>query len=320
MYQAFNDYSNYNYWNHQRNDDLNHRLNKMHLHHPNSLYYSNSNRSYEINPETVYAAPVSTVVYDLNDYNIYKHGGFYANDHIYQPYNSFNKNYSIHNDMINGYSAYEIWNYQNEMKMTNVGIANSINDENEHEEWSDYSDSDNLEEYNRLLNKKKNEETSKRLERNQGCLSILLEGDLIEYLENENDLDERDVTRYWAIYMGQSMIMRFDNKRKLVVYESYWKIANEYYIFINRDLDKKFIVLPIYEILKRARHAHANSGVTSMSKLFSSDRNFAMWCRFDINKSDIELATDNGKYSAKLAKEFLFKRFFESIESYRKKK
>ncbi len=52
-----------------------------------------------------------------------------------------------------------------------------------------------------------------------------------------------------------------------------------------------------------------------MRKKFSSDKNFTMWCRFDINKSDVDFATDQGKYSSKFAKEFLLEKFFTSLEA-----
>lgn len=346
MYQAFNDFANmnYNYWNHHQMEDLNY--NKMHLN-PLTNYYMR-NRSYELNHENIYAMPSGMplmqataaaavpTTYDLNDYNIYKSNFYSGTDQMYQPY--------IDNNTNNIYSNYEVWNYQQNdhhsqvNRVKQAGLAGSINDEND--EWSEYSDSidNNLKQHhhhhqkqqpyhhnnkNNYNNKKINQESYKRLKRNQGCLSNLIEGDLIEYVLNEDDLDLREALHYWAIYMGNSMIMRFDNKRKLVVYESYWKIANDYYIYINRDLDKKLLTLPIYEILKRARRAHAKSTSTNVNvtpkTTFSSDKNFATWCRFDINKSDIELATDKGKYSSKLAKDFLLKKFFLSLEKQIKK-
>lgn len=156
-------------------------------------------------------------------------------------------------------------------------------------------------------------ETVKRLERNQECLSILIEGDIIEYVTEERHLmNDREYDHHWAIYMGNSMIMRHDTKRKQIIYESYWKIANEMYIFINKDLDKRLTTLPIYETLYRARNAHMYN--KRFNKKFSSDKNFAMWCRFDINKSDIDFATDNGNYSSTAAKGFIIQRFLERID------
>lgn len=150
----------------------------------------------------------------------------------------------------------------------------------------------------------------KLLERNQGCLSMLIEGDIIEYVVNEDDFDNRDNKGFWAIYMGNSMIMRLDQVKKQIVYESYWKVANENYIYINKELDKRLTTLPIYETLYRARNANNNK---KMAKKFSSDRNFAMWCRFDINRSDIDLATNSAEYNSADAKFWLIGKFMESL-------
>ena len=175
-----------------------------------------------------------------------------------------------------------------------------------------YEDSfDVFEEYEKMLGEKVDDEVLRRLRRNHECLTILIEGDLIEYVASECDMEEKDIMRNWAVYMGNSMIMRFDNKKKAILYESYWRIASENYVFINRDLDKRLLTLPIYETLNRARKAHEKT--LEMSKNFVCDKYFAMWCRFDINKSDLEKSTDNGSFSPKEAKEFLFEKFFSSF-------
>ncbi len=148
------------------------------------------------------------------------------------------------------------------------------------------------------------------LRRNQECLSVLIEGDILEYVVDERDFEDSDNKHKWAIYMGNSMIMRRDNTKKQIVYESYWKVANENYIYINKDLDKKLKTLPIYETLYRARRAHKKK---QMTKQFSSDKNFAMWCRFDVNKSDIEMATEYENYSVKGAKIFVISKFLERL-------
>lgn len=176
------------------------------------------------------------------------------------------------------------------------------------------SEYDTFEEYNKLFSKQLSKDTIKLLERNQGALSMLIEGDIIEYVVNEDDYDTKDYKHFWAIYMGNSMIMRFDikeNNKKQIVYESYWKVANENNIYINKDLDKRLTTLPIYETLYRARNAHTNN--KKFNKKFSSDKNFALWCRFDINKSDIEFATDKGYYSSSLAKVFLIEKFMDRL-------
>ncbi len=161
-----------------------------------------------------------------------------------------------------------------------------------------------------MLSKQLSKEMVERLHRNHECLSLLIEGDIIEYVVNERDFEDADKKQNWAIYMGNSMIMRRDNARKLIVYESYWKVANDHYIYINKELDKKLTTLPIYETLYRARRAHK---ARRMAGKFSSDQNFAMWCRFDVNKSEIDVATNNENYSAKTAKIFLFERFIERM-------
>ncbi|CAF1078189.1 unnamed protein product [Brachionus calyciflorus] len=164
-------------------------------------------------------------------------------------------------------------------------------------------------------NKKLSHKTLRRIERNQSCLSILIEGDLIEYVKDESDMESQNSTAKWAIYMGNSKIMRFDVKMGVILYESYWKIAKNNYIFINRDLDKRLMTLPIYETLKKARKAYENQ--KKYIKLFSSDKNFCTWCRFNINKSDIDFSTDvkNGiKMTSTEAKEFLLNKFLNSLD------
>jgi hypothetical protein len=170
-------------------------------------------------------------------------------------------------------------------------IENTINQDrlNNNSDDSDDFDNNRIDIYRLLTQKNLDHEQLRRIERNQNCLTLLIEGDLIEYVEKESDIEERDGKRHWAIYMGNTMIMRFDTKSNTIVYESYWKIAKTYYIFINRDLDRRFFTLPIYEILNKARDAYANRKF--FHKIFSSDRNFVLWCRFDVNKSDIESAT-----------------------------
>lgn len=157
------------------------------------------------------------------------------------------------------------------------------------------------------------EEKVYKLQRNRNCLSILIEGDLIEYVKQETDLEEKDYLRQWAIYMGNSMIMRFDETAKRIQYESYWKIAKYNYIFINRDLDKRLQTLPIYEILNKARFAYTNNRY--YAKKFSSDKNFAMWCRFDINKSDIDFSTQQYPQDSTGSKtDFLINKFLSTLD------
>ena len=154
------------------------------------------------------------------------------------------------------------------------------------------------------------EEAMKRIKRNQDCLAVLTEGDIIEYVKNESDLDDRDNNRMWAIYMGKSALIRYCAETHSIVSEPYWRIATKYLIYINKDMDKRLFTLPIFEVLNRARRAFTNTEF--YAKFFSSDRNFATWCRFDINKSDIEFAihVDNHTQS----KEFVMRRFMSSIE------
>ncbi len=98
---------------------------------------------------------------------------------------------------------------------------------------------------------------------------------MVEYVSDNVNLDDRDHECHWAIFMGNSMIMRYCGQTKSVVCESYWRLAYRFYIYVNRELDKKFITLPIYEILKRARNVHTNNA--TMARLFNSDKNFAFW-------------------------------------------
>jgi hypothetical protein len=154
------------------------------------------------------------------------------------------------------------------------------------------------------------EEAIKRIQRNQNCLAILTEGDIIEYVAEESDLDDRDNNRMWAVYMGNSMIVRYSAETRSIINEPYWRIATKYLIYINKDLDKRLFTLPVYEVVNRARRAHTNSEY--YSRFFCSDRNFVTWCRFDINKSDIEFAIKIDSFTE--AKEYLMRKFLSSIE------
>lgn len=155
-----------------------------------------------------------------------------------------------------------------------------------------------------------NEEVIKRIERNQNCLTVLSEGDLIEYVEKESDLDDRDNNRMWAVFVGHSTIIRYCSNTKSIVSEPYWRIAIKNLIYINKDMDKRLCALPAKEVVSRAHRACSNT--ETYSKFFSSDKNFVTWCRFDINKSDIEFCVKMDNYSQ--SKEYLMRRFLTSIE------
>lgn len=163
-------------------------------------------------------------------------------------------------------------------------------------------------------NQKFSKKALKRIERNQTCLNMLIEGDIIEYVKDEPDMEEQNLIK-WALYMGNSKIMRYNVKKRTIVYESYWKIAKSNYVYINKDLERRLIVLPIYETLKKARRAYENQ--RKYSKLFSSEKNFCMWCKFNINKSDIDFATnskDGKQFCSANSKEFLINKFLNSIK------
>ena len=345
------DYLNYaasnNYWNLDA-ASLNPSLNNLQSS-QNNLYHSSLNRSYDLNVRNSHhinttAANNGNQSYnqfyrDFTGHNIHNNNnnnnanipGYILNQNFNKRYSNFEyhlidytyANLNIHNLYNNSFRNmpnksekannrnYKVYLSDSKNKSdTDTEGATSSADNEANDSLELDSDYDTLEEYNKLFSKELNKETVKRLERNNNCLSMMIEGDIIEYVSNEAALDDAEHLHYWAVYMGNSMIMRFDVNRRLVIYESYWKIANENCIFINRDLDKRLITLPIYETLYRARNAHSTR---NMSKKFSSDKNFTMWCRFDINKSDIDFATDKGNYSSKQAKEFLIEKFLDSL-------
>lgn len=273
-----------------------------------NLYYG-PNRSYEINSRN---NPQSN---------------FYAN--YYTNLNQYHQLPLSTPDMQNSNLLPQYINLKDQKSIfkSNASFDTETEDvSNEDEEEFGDNDSEytiGLIDLERLLTRKNlSKDDFKKLERNQRCLSALVEGDLIEFVESEADLEERENLRKWAVYMGNSMIMRFDIKLKTIVYESYWKIAQKNFVFINRDLDKRLMTLPIYETLDKARNAYSNK--QKQSEVFSSDRNFALWCRFDVNRSDIDFATDfskgNDTYSAKDAKEFLLNKFLNSFEQKKSKK
>lgn len=247
--------------------------------------------------------------FDLNKFvNLKKNLSFYFND--VNKSKSLNKN---HNNSNNDDSMfYSISNLNQQRKNSfkfNTNQSNASNDKDLTDLAIDLSSI----EFGKLLKSKKvNRDTAKMILRNQSCLSILVEGDLIEYVKDENDIEGNDHLRNWAIYMGNSMIMRFDVGIKSIIYESYWKLACKFFIFINREFDKRLCTLPIYEILKRARKAFENKSL--FVKKFSSDKNFAMWCRFDLNKSDIDIGTEQNGHSSVEAKNFVLDRFLNSLD------
>ena len=269
----------------------------------NPTRQTNNNNSHNSHNGLYGYVPVQNggnIIYE-NFYQRYSHTANHLNFYFNNNTNTNSKNYSQKSTFVTRPHT------ANRRSVTSTKTTSG-----EEEASSDITESDSLE-LSKLLNRKTiNQETAKKLLRNQNCLSLLIEGDLIEYVEEESYIESKEFMRKWAIFMGNTMIMRYDAEAKAVVYESYWRIADKNYIFINREFDKRLCTLPIYEILKRARVAHSSK--RSLAKLFSSDRNFAMWCRFDINKSDIELSTDKSGYSPSKAKEFLLQRFINSLD------
>jgi len=240
-------------------------------------------------------------------------------DSIQSAYNSnylsfyFNKDSNANN---NQSSFYSITNKEqqrkNSFKFENAlsEITMKSRDEDVSSNYTVDSDSGEL---NKLLRKNKiRREVAKMIIRNNQCLSLLVEGDVIEYVKDEDDIESKEHLKKWSLYMGNSMIMRFDVETKSIIYESYWRIADKNFVFINREYDKRWRTLPIYEILKRARVAHENK--KRFKKKFSSDKNFVLWCRFSINKSELDCSTEFNEYSFNDAKDFLLNRFLNSLD------
>jgi hypothetical protein len=146
-----------------------------------------------------------------------------------------------------------------------------------------------------------------RYVKNANPLPQLQSGDIIEYSRFEEVTSEDDI--HWAIYIGYGYIMRFDRYMRRIVYESYWNIANRYYLTADPDLDHNYFSLPVAEILNRAYYAYQYAYYMNLQ--FSSDKNFVMWCRYNINKSDIEFSTES---SSVTSKQLIIKRFCESIQ------
>ena len=261
---------------------------------------------------------------ERNPNNLINENVFYSqNSPLYKALvhrNQLNKSYNISPLNNSNFKSFYFNNNPNNITSNNASFY-SISNQNQQRKNSfhlDFNNSylDNLSEltdsdsnkFSKLLKSKRiNREVAKMIIRNKNCLSLLIEGDLIEYVNDPNDVDGKELLRKWAIYMGNNMIMKFENEK--IIYESYWRIGDKYFIFINREFDKRLCTLPIYEILKRARRAFDKRDV--LSKKFSSDKNFAMWCRFDLNKTDIDMSTDQ---YGKDAKEFLLERFLNSLD------
>jgi hypothetical protein len=242
-------------------------------------------------------------------------------DSIQSAYNSSNLSFYFNKDSNangnnNQSSFYSITNKEhqrkNSFKFENVPSEITLKSRDDDVSSNKTVDSDSVE-LNKLLRKNKiRREVAKMIIRNQQCLSLLIEGDVIEYVKDENDIESKEHLKKWSLYMGNSMIMRFDVETKSIIYESYWRIADKNFVFINREYDKRWRTLPIYEMLKRARVAHENK--KRFKKKFSSDKNFVLWCRFSINKSELDVSTEFNEYSFSDAKDFLMNRFLNSLD------
>ena len=224
----------------------------------------------------------------------------------------FNKDPNVNNNHSSFYSITDKKQQRKNSFKFNYKSSETSTKSRSDDDFSDFTIDLYSKELKKLLSKKKiRHEAAKMILRNQQCLNLLIEGDIIEYVKKEDDIESKEYLKSWAIYMGNSMTMRFDAETKSVIYESYWHIADKNFIFINREYDKRWLVFPIYEILKRARVAHEKKII--LRKLFSSDKNFVFWCRFGINTSELDVSTEPNDHSYKDAKEFLMDRFFNSF-------
>ncbi|RNA24820.1 HRAS-like suppressor 3 [Brachionus plicatilis] len=128
-----------------------------------------------------------------------------------------------------------------------------------------------------------------RLMHNKQVLSHLIPGDLIEL--------KRKIYSNWAIYIGKSAVVHFENETQpsvdgmnfcgingaTVVIDDYWNVAKEAYAFRNNLWDRVFNPLPIEQILTRA---FSKVGTTRFSFFSSNCENFAKYCRYGIDSTD----------------------------------
>lgn len=159
-----------------------------------------------------------------------------------------------------------------------------------------------------LYNTRKNTALNRYM-KNLQLFKYLNPGDIIEYSRNEEIFSENELS--WAIYIGNGLLVRFDKYLRKIICEQFWTIGNQYFMNSDCDLDNNYYRLPVQEILNRAYYAYHNKHL--MRGAFSSDKNFVMWCRYNINKSDIEFSTDNG--NTVNAKFSIINRFLQSIEN-----
>ena len=170
---------------------------------------------------------------------------------------------------------------------------------------------DNNNNSNNNNNNKKND-TDKRLKQNRDVLCYLIAGDIIEYSKNNETWSEND--RFWAIYAGNGYVIRFDKFTCQILIEEYWKLAKYFYMSCNIDLDRNYFCLPSHSVLDRARYALKNN--EALRNYFSSDKNFVMWCRYDINKSDVEFSTNMNQCPQEASKYIMISRFLDCVEKH----
>jgi hypothetical protein len=153
---------------------------------------------------------------------------------------------------------------------------------------------------------------NKRYKHNRELLYYLTSGDIIEYSKHHEVWNEND--RLWAIYAGNGYVIRFDKQTGMIVSEAYWNLANYFYMTRSVDTDRNYYCLHVQLVVNRAHYALQNNYV--MKNLFSSDKNFVMWCRYDINKSDVEFSTNMNKCPTEANKFIMITRFLECVEKH----
>jgi hypothetical protein len=150
----------------------------------------------------------------------------------------------------------------------------------------------------------------KRYAHNQDFLKYVSIGDIVQYHTDEEYLQyERDVC--WSLYVGnQNLVML---KCSTIVIESVFNLTKQVFLSINKDFERTFYQLPIRLTLNRAFNALKHR--QTMSNQFSTDKNFVMWCKFDINKSDIDFSTNNNRLTSAEIKYMTIQKFLSSVDA-----
>jgi hypothetical protein len=150
----------------------------------------------------------------------------------------------------------------------------------------------------------------KRYNHNKDFLKYANIGDIVQYHSDQDHLQyERDLS--FSIYVGNQNFIMY--KASTIVTETFQNLAKEVFLSINKDFERNFYQLPDMLTINRALYALKHRH--TIASQFSTDKNFVMWCKFDINKSDIDFSTNNNRLTSVEIKYMTIHKFLNSIDT-----